>query len=390
MSDSSDTSAIDDKNNEQNQSNSSSFISTIGNFVLTIFILCIIIAFYYSSSGLVLYVCKLAQANILPTDVHCFPYEQTKQTVQPIQTNIFTTFTDPPLSMKMKFPYDEYNSSNKILDIFRNYKNEPSSNFLANYFISIVETIIQFNYSTFNTILNILNELPEIILVLFGPIIVSIISTIIFLIDHLYLIYLWFANMGWFFKTNTNNSGVGTPKWEEVTFIDFFDYFCAIWLIILFVVLFFISFPLLSVLAFFSMSWCMFSCVTYKSEMNDKSINAFSIIMDVFKHYKILIMSILSFLVISTAFSSLGTIPGVFSIITLVLIYYGIIAIDIFKPISENNLSPLVSYKQAKKTCNYKPPSKEKHGLLYDMIFGQSGGSLTKELKNINKKLNGK
>ena len=62
------------------------------------------------------------------------------------------------------------------------------------------------------------------------------------------------------------------------------------------------------------------------------------------------------------------------------------ITIDIFKPINKEQLSPLVSYQQAKKTCDFKPDSKEKHGLLSDLIFGkQSGGNITKELKNISK-----
>ena len=92
MSDStSDTSAIDDKNNETNSSNNSNYFSNVGNFVLTVLILFIMIIIYYASSGLILYACKLGQANILPTDVHCYPYEETKPNIQPIQTNIFTT-----------------------------------------------------------------------------------------------------------------------------------------------------------------------------------------------------------------------------------------------------------------------------------------------------------
>ena len=98
-------------------------------------------------------------------------------------------------------------------------------------------------------------------------------------------------------------------------------------------------------------------------------------------------MSIFSFFVIVSAFSKLGPLPGVFSIVTLALIYFGILSIDIFNSIKKDNLSPLVSYNQAKKTCSFKEIPKEKHGLLYNMIFGQSGGSLTRELKNIGKKL---
>lgn len=387
MSETIDMSAIDKKNKESSL-NESDYISNIGSFILTVVVLFIIIGIYYGYSGLILYACKLGQSNILPTDIHCFPYEETKPNIQPIKTNIFTTFGEPPLSMKMSFPYNEFNSSNKILDIFREYKNEPSSNFLANYFISIIELVIQFNYSSFNTILNMLNSLPEIIIVILGPIIVSIISSFIFLIDHVYLIYLWFANMKWFFKKNTNNSGVGKPKWGDVSFIDIFDFWSAVGLVILFIIIFFFAFPFLSVIAFLVMSWCMISCVAYKSEMNGKDINAVTIIQYVLKYYKIPIMGIFCFFVIVSAFTKLGTVPGIFSIVTLLLIYFGIISIDMFKVINQENLSPLISYDQAKKTCSFKETVKDKHGLLYDLLFGsQKGGNLTKELKNIGKKL---
>lgn len=388
MANTSKQSEIDKKKEKSNSSNNSSYYSDIINFVFTVFILFIIIIVYYSSSGLLLYACKLGQSNILPTDAHCFPYTDNKLDIQPIQTNIFTTFNDPPLSMKMKFPYNEENAANKLLDMFREYKNEPKSNFLANYFISIMESVVQFNYSAFNTILNMLNGLPEILIILFGPIIVGILSTIIFFLDHIYLIYLWFAKMGWFFKTNANDSNTGKPKWTDVTFLSPFNYWCALSLVILFVFIFFFSFPLLSIIAALSMMWCMFSCITYSAEMNGTNITAATIVQDIFKYYKIPIMGFFSFLVIVTAFSKLGTYPGIFSLLTLALIYYGIISIDIFNPIYKEKLSLLVSYKQAKKTCSYTEPTKEKRGLFYNMIFGQSGGDIAKELKNISKRVN--
>ena len=77
-----------------------------------------------------MYVCKLAQSNILPTDINCAPYTDTEPNIQPIETNIFQTDGEKPLSMKISFPYDVYNSKNYILDMFREYKNESNSNFL--------------------------------------------------------------------------------------------------------------------------------------------------------------------------------------------------------------------------------------------------------------------
>ena len=390
MAESSDTSSID-KKKESKTTTKDSYYSNIGNFVFTVFILFIMFIIYYASSGLILYACKLAQSNILPTDIHCSPYTDTKPNIQPIQTNIFTTYTEPQMSMKLRFPYNEYNSSNKIIDMFNEYKNKARSNFLANYFISIIETITQFNYSSLNSILNMLNGLPEILLVIFGPIILSILTMFIFLADNIYLIYLWFVNMGWFFKTNTNDSGTGKPKWEDVTFTSPFNYACAIGLLILFAILFFFSMPLLSVLSMLSIIYCLFSCISYTAELNGKNITSATIIQDVFKYYKTPIISIFSFLVIVSAFSKLGAIPGGVSILVVALIYFGIISIDIFKPIHKEQLSKIVSTNQAKKTCTYNDSLPSKSGGLYDMLFGQSGGgNITKELKNIGKRLHRK
>jgi len=385
-----DTSAIDEKVAKLNSSSGKGEIySNIKGFFAFLFAIIIFIGMYFSSSGLILYLCKLAQSNILPTDIHCKPYEATPPNIQPIETNIFTTNTDPPLSMKMNFPYDKYNSSNKVLDMIYQYKNQSDSNFLGNYFLSIIESLLHINYLIFNKILNTFNEnLSEYAIVMFSPILAGIILSIIFFYDHLYLIYLWFSNMSWFFKKNTNETGKGQPKWNDVTIASFTDYGVGICLVMLFIFIFFVGFPILSIIIFVTMVWCVFSCRAYKASMGGKIINVEPIIQDVFKYYKISIMSFFSFLVIVIAFSKLGTTPGIFSVITLLMIYYGIIRIDMFNPIAQNNLSKVVSYDQAKKTCDFKPVEKEKHGLLSSLIFGNNqsgGGNITKQLKKISK-----
>ena len=387
MSSSSDTSAIDEKQSELNSSGKGEIYSNITGFITSIITIIILIGIYFSSSGLILYACKLAQSNILPTEIHCRPYEETQPNIQPIETNIFTTNTEPALSMKMSFSYDKYNASNQVLDMIRQYKNQSDSNFLGNYLISIIESLIHMNYFVFNKILNIFNEnLPESVIVTLSPILVGIILSIVFFHDHLYLIYLWFANMGWFFKKNSNESGKGQPKWDDVTMASPVDYGLAICLVMLFIFVFFIGFPFLSIIVFFTIVWCVFSCIAYKANMGGNIISVAPIIQDVFKYYKIPIMGFFSFLVIVIAFTKLGTTPGIFSVITLMLIYYGIITIDMFSPIAKDNLSKVVSYEQAKKTCDFKPVEKEKHGLLSDLLFGkQSGGNITKQLKKISK-----
>ena len=78
-----------------------------------------------------------------------------------------------------------------------------------------------------------------------------------------------------------------------------------------------------------------------------------------------------------------------FRIITLLLIYFGIITIDIFNPVNKDNMSPIVSFDQAKKTCSFKPQTNNgKNGLLYNLLRG--GGNISKEIKNAGKILSRK
>jgi hypothetical protein len=387
MSTNSDTSAIDDKKSATNNT-SGSLYSDIGNFAISVFTILIIIVFYLSFGGIILYGCKLAQSNILPTDSESFPYTNVKQDIKSVTSNIFTTFTDPAMSMKMNFPYEKYNASNTILDLFREYKNEPNSNFMANYFISIMESLISFNYASFNYIFNFLNGAPETVILLFGPIIASFATSIIFLMDIFYFMYLWFSNMGWFFKENTNVKNTGEPNWENVTILEPINYWIAIALVILFFILFWVVLVFaLPVLPFITMAWCIFSSLGYGIKIDGHNGNILTLIKHVFKHYKVSVMSILSFFIILSAFSNLGTIPGVFSIITLVLIIFGVFSIGIFKTTGSENLTPVVSNEQAKKISNIKATPVE-HGFFQDLFFPQKGGKkLVNELKKLGKKL---
>jgi hypothetical protein len=386
--DTSDTSAIDDKK-EDTTSTTTNIFSNIGGFFTTVAFLVLIIVAQFSYGGLILYACKLAQSNILPTDENCYPYTDAKPSIQEIQTNIFTTFTNPPLSMKLSFPYDKYNASNKILDIFRSYKEEPKSYFLINYFISIIESLICFNYGAFNFILSMFNGIPEILILLFGPFILTFIATFIFFGNNIYFIYLWFAKMGWFFKQNVNTNLNSKPIWQSVSLFQPIDLWCAFALIILFCLLFWLVLYILPVLPTVAMGWCLFSLVCYQGQMDNTSVYVLAILQDLFKYYKVTIMSIFSFFVILSAFSNMGTIAGLFSILVLILIYFGIISINIFKPASRGDLSAVVSNSQAKKSCSNKDYiPKNKHGLLYTLIYGQRGGKISNELKNIGKKLN--
>ena len=110
----SDTNIIDEKKGEYLSSDSTdSYSSKLVSFIISFVFVILIILTYFSSSSLILFMCKIAQSNILPTDEKCAPYTDNEPIINPspIQTNIFTTYTDPEMSMKMEIPYD-INSKN--------------------------------------------------------------------------------------------------------------------------------------------------------------------------------------------------------------------------------------------------------------------------------------
>jgi len=346
-----------------------------------------------SFSGFMLYACKLGQSNILPTDIKCSPYTDEKPNIENIDINIFTSSVDAKtLSMKMNFPYNadndvaKYNSKNKILDMFRNYKKEPDSNFLANYLISIVESVFQINYVILNTVFNMLNGLPEPLIVFIGPILMMTLFVSVMMFDQIYLIYSWFVNMSWFFKTNTNNTGEGKPVWEDVGVTSFFNYGCAIGLVILFSIILFLGFPFVIMMAFIFVSWNLLTCGSYKSVLNGQTITSIKVIQDVFKNYKVSVMVILSLFVVIFALKDLGPLSAFFAVLTLVMIYFGVLSISIFNPVKiTENLSELASYEQAdRKKCFNKEQKTNKNKGFFSFIGG--GINIKKELKNIHKK----
>jgi len=393
MSESNDTSIIDDKKLESEGENTKDDPS-YGKFFTSLLII-LFILIYFLISSYVLYACKIAQTNILPTDINCYPYTDNKPEIEStIETNIFKTlFSDPALSVKLNIPYNDYNSKISILDTLRKYKDSSSSHYLVNYIISIFETLVSRNFGILNYILNSLNQIPEVIIVLLGPIFISFIMPFIVLFNCLYGVYLWFYNMSWFFKKNTSSKG--NPVWEDVSIMEPFGYACAIGLIIIFTILFFITAPYIW-FSLISVFFVMFTLLSYKSTMNNKSVGLIEIFLDVLKFYKMSFVTITCIFIITSAFINLGTTFGFVGLGILFFIWYGLISFDLFNSVKLNNLTPIVSGsdEQAPRgICKSQDIKQEESGFFSNIInkFSgkQSGGkNISDRLKKLNKKIN--
>ena len=388
MSSTSDTNAIDEKKGEDTESEDN-YGKDIGKFLISLIIIIFGLLLYFSAAGSVLYGCKIGQSNILPTDIKCMPYENNTPNIQPIQINIFETmFKDPALSQKITFPYAK-NNTNTILDMLRESKQNPNTNNLKAYLISIIESLFVFNFSSLNTFLNLLNQIPECLILMFGPIIMLFYTAILLFIDFFYVIYLWFYQMSWFFSINTNTSDTGKPKWQSSMAPGNLAMGC--FLVFVFSILFWIGLLLIPFIPFISpivMLICVGTILSCKGEMNSKAVSIMSIIKDVFKYNKVTVSSVISLFVVLCAFANLGGLAGGLSILTIILIYFGMVSIDIFNSINEENMSKVTSYEQAKKTCKVSKSAEIMNFFKSLNPFSGGGKKLTDEIKKIGKQIN--
>lgn len=400
-----------DLDNKKDESNTTTKVGDIGGFFKWISISIALIIAYFVSSGLILYACKLAQSNILPTDKNCWPYTNQNVEISQVTTNIFTSspFDDVKTSMKINFPYNDKNKKNALLDALRNAKYKPKVGYMKMYFMSIIEDLMIFYNSAFNTLLGGMNQyMPEWLIVSLGPVIMCIFSQLILIVGNIYAVILWITNCSWFFKRNQNNDETKPPKsapdWRSITLDDdgIISYLYSIWLSSLFitihVILTILVFPVVSIMPSITFLIAIFSGLLYKGEMtaedNKKTeVNAGTIIFKFIKYYKVCFMAFVSASISLFAFLKLGTFEGIWSIVIAGLILGGILTIDVFKPINRPFMSGWVSDEPATRVpC----PKKEeivdpKSGLFYKITHPQNlfkgGGEkkLVNQLKNLHK-----
>jgi len=365
------------KNNVQDPTKILKFFKSFALIILNI-----LLAIVFGS--LIIYSCKVAQSNILPTDIKCYPYTNSIPNIKEIDINInIKKVHDTLLSNKIKFPYETKPFINSILNFLLKCKMNPHSNGFENYFVSILQSIIAFDFKAYNSYYGILNEMPEIVTLIFGPIITILFSSILSLVNLVYLSLLWFTNLSWFFKKNENHSGEGEPKWESITMLEPINFLISIALVILFICLFWVSFftviPFVSTLIIFL---CLISYFTVSAiDSENVKYNILNCIKDNIKYRKKGIMILLSLSCIFLTFVHLGTGFGIVSLLTILLLYFNIIPLSLFKSNIPTNLTEIVSFKEAYKKCsNDKIVSTKNSRNFISKIIGGLENSVSKIL----------
>jgi len=339
---------------------------------------------------LIIYLCKIAQSNVLPTDINCYPYTDEKKGHEPekINTFIFTNlfFSKPRKAMILEFPNSNNSFIDSTLKFFNEYKDNPKSSFLGNFFVNILQSLFVKNFNYYNTMFSFINQIPEFLLVIFGyylGIIVFILGTFM---NAIFLCYYWLSNLGWFLKKNVNvevdpetgeSKPLGKPIWVNVRWSNKLDennqpiegtsewgsYLMGIILIIIFIQIMFYGFLLqiFSVFGAVFSIYCLVACFMYESKLAGKSISFTDLFVYLFKYNKLIIMTMFSYSVISSAYYSLGATSAGFAVLTLFCIYYFKI-IEMFAPIksdSDERVEVEINSKQAYKVPCDPPPEED-------------------------------
>ena len=308
------------------------FAMDAGTLSLIVFIIICIILYVFVIGGLALYLSKVGAANILPTNKEFFPYTNVKPDKIPSSTHIFT-------NSNMTFPYDAYNSANYLLNGTRKYKETLQSSFyivylIMTYFITVYESMIQFNYSAINLGLYLMSNIPsDTVILLFGPAILTMLTFIISFINPIYFIFTWFVSLKTFFAFEKNAAQLeGNADFKGIW--KSFNVILNIGIVplsivvalfmswIMFLMFFFSTWVTFSVVSFvlFLVLW---SCYFYTATINGESVNLISTILGLLKFYKFSLMTLISLIIIVLAFLNFGIWGLVASAIILLLTYLG-------------------------------------------------------------------
>ena len=245
-------SAIDRARNKETAQKKEINWSGLGKDVLN-FLLKLIIIFLIGSR--VVFACKVAQANILPTDLDCMPYtpadkdeDSPKYESNTPEANIDISYVYnadqegyKAYATKIAFEINEFSKKNYLIDKLRNIEYNPKVDPMVKYLCVVLQNIFVFYYGITNSLFNFMNSnLNESFIILIGPYLLKYLSIFIYPVSIVVSIIFCLLNLGWLLKSNKNNDkeykhkSTTEPVWRPCdplsSFYNFFGTIIYLWI----------------------------------------------------------------------------------------------------------------------------------------------------------------
>lgn len=311
--------------------NSVSFIKTSLVSGLTLILTC--------SIGLcVIYMCKIGKTGVLPTDMNYYPYTNFYKNKGETFTDIFANF---PFSKERKSMKISFKKKGAFSDYIINYLNtfiyDKNSSFFLNFIISVGISVINKNYVFFKFIFSLIDNLPEFVLIYFGGQIFYFIVVLSVTANMIFFVWYWFWNLDWMLRKKKdatmqqNNNTVewrytywksptkdpGDSEWMEYVIGINFMFMMVLLLIIITIV------PFVFIISAGMTVFCLLSMfIDYYIKLNGKRADY----ADLFKYFfffnKTFIAFLFSISIVQNAYNSGGLRSAVFTVITIILIYF--------------------------------------------------------------------
>jgi len=356
------TPAIDEKRSEINNTNSNNsaneltVVKTIASQLIHLGVIIII-------GTCMLYTCRGSQANLFPSCIDFAPYTDIPPKFSDLNmaTNVnITKEHGNDTSTKMTFDIEEnmdIMSNHSFFTWLRGLKEGPHSNMFGLYFASIMQSILALNFSIINVIYNFFNNFfSETLIILVMPYLMMFVYFGLAMIDGFYFIYLWFSKLPMFCsEKDARNKDINKTVWKHNpgaiwNFFNWWKIFVA-FLLLLFGVATFISTPFVIVAVIYTFLFPLF----LKTRVDKKkSYGVFSLLIDVLKFKRNIIMYILAYFLITDSFSIMGAPAGVAAIIVCIGCYFFTQIFHSYKPSNGDNVSSgLTDYLQNIKQCEH-------------------------------------
>jgi hypothetical protein len=352
--------AIDNKKKENETGtiespNYGSFASQLISYVITTLVIFGVIG----SVGL--YTCKIAQANVLPTDMDYYPFgDEIKEVDQiHINTNVVKEygyggfgwlFGENPVQFSTKIEFDFNNISknydNGLIGMMNKWKNDPKkANFFGFYIRDVIFNIIAANNSLIDKIYNTFNEnISESMILLLYPMFFFIFS-ILMVFVNMALTFFYQIKCAKDFFMGKNEKG------NKVEWFEPFTYFQPFRLICLGLYAFFLFFPIVFLLPILIVIYTIFSPLFISGNIqNTKTPFGFAhFLRDVLLYKSQLFIIIMTYGLLTISQKTLGTNALIGCIIGILIVFFSFHLYNQYIPKNDSNLTPgLASTKPAK------------------------------------------
>lgn len=371
-------STIDEKKNKSNNGSKLQIADFFKSLFGQLFILGIIILV----GSLILFNCKVAQTNLLPTCLTLFPYTDVVPPINPILADINIVKTsNAEFSTKLSFsPEENMKSMNAgILGSLKKMIDGPNSSVYKLYIATTLQELIATNFTIINSYYNLLNSyLSESLIIFVAPLFSWLLYFFIVVVNNFYMWILWFKNISLLFSEKTGTSEKTT--WKAGNMWTAGNILMSLLTIYILVILFFILgiWLIIPLTVGIISIYCLFYPLGFsaKNATTGKPYGVMSTILNILKYKLSIIMYITSLFVILNASATFG---GYFAFVALIacllLYFFSDIYMSYFPKAVDHATSGLGDFLQAAKTCipvavENEPEQLSLFGKLRRVIFG--------------------